>query len=167
VVPSNIPAELTIALADAQKVFEASGRDYDSLPKGFHFCGEHFAVEADRTCKEATEQGNDDFIPGRIFWVAMYDTDRAMGGREEGGWWFDYGTLVTDGKLYAEIGQLPTVHTHRSDAQKALQAMRLALEQLNEGNLEIGSVLCRDVYAAEIHENELPAFYPATRPRFE
>jgi len=166
-IPAETAPEPAIALAEAQRKSAESGGDSESLPKGFHFCSEHFAVEVDGACKEATERNEDDCIPGRIFWVAVYDTDRAFGGREEGGWWFDYGTLVSDGKLYAEIGLLPSVHTHLSDARKAQTAMRLALAPLNEGNPEIGSVLCRGVYAAEIHENELPPFYPAERPQYE
>jgi hypothetical protein len=155
-----------VTLAEACRIFEENGFDSDSLPKGFHFCGAHIAVELDGTCTEATEAGQDDFLHGDLLWVAAYDTNRAYGGPEEGGWWFDCGTLIT-GKLYAEIGLLPSVHTHRSEARKARRAMQLALVPLNEGKREIDSVCCDGVFSAEIHEDFLPAHYPAQRPFYE
>jgi hypothetical protein len=152
-------------LAEAQQMYvESNG---DKIAKGFHYCSEHFFVEADGTCESSTKNEHDDFTPGRLFWVGMYDTDRAFGGPAEGGWWFDYGELVTDARLYAEIGHLPSVHTHRSEAQTARDAMRLALAPLNEGRPKIGSVCSRGVYDAQMHENTLLTHYPATRPHYE
>ena len=39
---------------------------------------------------------------GRLFWVGLYLARREYGGPEEGGWFFDQGTLITDPDLYAK-----------------------------------------------------------------
>jgi hypothetical protein len=156
-----------VTLAEACRIFEEREFNTDSLPRGFHFCSEHVAVELDGSCKEATEQGQDDHIPGRLLWVGAYDADRMFGGPEEGGWWYEYGLLITDGRLYAQIGQLPSVHKYLSDAIRARNAMQLALDPLNQGKPDIDSVCCPGRCRAEIHEGSLPFEYPAQRPSWE
>jgi hypothetical protein len=151
--------------ADAQKIYDESAGDL--IPQNFHFCSTHSCIEADQTCAEATENGEDDIVPGRLLWCGLYETNRAYGGREEGGWWYDTGVSVTDARLYAEIGLMPSVHLSRSEAKAAREAMRAASAVLNKDRHEIGSVLCDGVYDAEIHEGQLPAYYPETRPRYE
>ena len=36
----------------------------------------------------------EDFSEVKVWTVAVYDVDRQYGGSEEGGWWFDTGTLI-------------------------------------------------------------------------
>jgi hypothetical protein len=36
----------------------------------------------------------EDFSEVKVWTVAVYDVDRQYGGPEEGGWWFDTGTLI-------------------------------------------------------------------------
>ncbi len=37
--------------------------------------------------------------PAKQWTVALYETGRAYGGPEEGGWWYDYGTLTEQEKM--------------------------------------------------------------------
>jgi hypothetical protein len=151
--------------ADAQKIYDESAGEL--IPKNFHFCTTHSCIEADQTCAEATANGEDDIVPGRLLWCGLFETNRAYGGREEGGWWYDTGVSVTDARLYAEIGLMPSVHLSISEAKAARDAMRTAAAVLNRDRHEIGSVLCDGIYDAEIHEGKLPAYYPETRPHYE
>lgn len=90
--------------------------------------------------------------------VAVYMTDRAYGGPEEGGWWFDYGEHVR------------TVRTFPNAARADAYAKRMnnVLDRtLNKGRREISSVLSEGRYSAEVHQGLAPQFYPETRPHYE
>lgn len=102
-----------------------------------------------------------------LYSVGLYLCDRAFGGREEGGWWYDTGQLVTDPAIYGAIGCLPTVHLTEEDANEARALMASRLTGINQGRREISSVASDGMYYAEIHEGMLPAYYPAQLPRYE
>lgn len=90
--------------------------------------------------------------------LAFYEINRAYGGPEEGGWWYDTGRLVrvfrvfkTEDKAYAA----------------ARRANRL-LEHLQRHNRPVDSIIYSgERHAAEVHENFAPASYPEARPRYE
>ena len=90
--------------------------------------------------------------------IAFYEIDRAYGGREEGGWWFDTGKLVRIGRTFKR----------RSAALKWMDRANHLLDIVQDGKRDVGSVLYDGGrYRAELHENIPPAFYPATRPHYE
>lgn len=103
----------------------------------------------------------------RLYWVGLYLEDRAYGGPEEGGWWYECGELVTDADIYTVLGLFPTCHTDEDAAYAASVAMNDACQELNKDRREISSVLSDGRYSASVHEDVLPPHFPATRPHYE
>jgi hypothetical protein len=91
--------------------------------------------------------------------VAVYLQDRAYGGREEGGWYYDCGEHVRTMRVFAS----------EQRAVQYCQRLNKKLDSaaLNEGRREISSVLSTGRYGAEIHYDLAPAFYPSQRPHYE
>lgn len=93
--------------------------------------------------------------------VAIYDCDRAYGGPEEGGWYFDCGELVR------------VVRTFKNE-EKALAFARryndlLHLQRQNGGGgrYDISSVCYQGGhYAAHVYERYAPEYYPKERPYY-
>ena len=90
--------------------------------------------------------------------LAFYEIDRVFGGSEEGGWWFDTGTLVR-------------IHSVRRDEARAVAAAVRAnrlLERLQRCSRSVRSVL----YTGGRHqlcafENIAPSYFPKVRPDYE
>ncbi len=90
------------------------------------------------------------------FFVNLYMGDRAFGGREEGGWWFDTGEFL-------RCMFVTTSKTKALAARDKIQ--RRVCDQMNEGRREKWSVLSQGVY--EIQMDEHPgADYPTGRPYY-
>ena len=90
--------------------------------------------------------------------VAVYLCDRAWGGPEEGGWWYDTGELVR------------IIRTFKDEERAAVHATRmnsLLNATINKGRRDISSVLSDGCYYAEVHENIAPQHYPERRPHYE
>jgi hypothetical protein len=90
--------------------------------------------------------------------VAFYEIDRAYGGPEEGGWYFNTGTLIR------------IARTFKSEDAAFAFARRanhiLAIIQC--GKRDLSSVLyVGGRYSAEVYDTLPPPFYPATRPYYE
>ncbi|MGE4404402.1 hypothetical protein [Pseudomonas sp.] len=90
--------------------------------------------------------------------LAIYEVDRAWGGPEEGGWWFDCGTLV---RIVRVVGSADRA------ASVALRANRL-LERLQRAKRPVSSI----AYEGGRHcvlafEDIAPPAYPAVTPRYE
>lgn len=68
-------------------VYEHNEVEYDDYNNGFYTLYNNLEVwhEQDR--------------PAKWWCVAVYETDRAYGGPEEGGWWYDCGVLVEHGRI--------------------------------------------------------------------
>ena len=94
--------------------------------------------------------------PEGPFHLNEYLTNRAFGGPEEGGWWYDTGTFV------ACHGTFPTV----ADAGAARDAMAPAIAARRQGRHPPDSVLCTGWPALRI-EPHAGRDFPATRPRYE
>ena len=88
-------------------------------------------------------------------YVCAYDTNRAWGGPEEGGWWFDTGIM---------LASIPCETDEQVEEAKARLLKRYGPEF--EGNHEIGSVLCEGVLGIYV-QDEPGADYPTQRPHYE
>ncbi len=90
--------------------------------------------------------------------VALYEIDRAYGGPEEGGWWYDCGELRR---------VLRVVPGADAAYDLAARANRL-MERLQRGKRDVGSVIyAGGRYAAEVFEETAPRAFPETRPHYE
>ncbi len=90
--------------------------------------------------------------------VAVYLVDKAYGGPEEGGWWYNAGEAVR------------LIRTFKSETKASLFACRiqhLLDKTLNKGRREISSVLSTGRYYAEVHDGIPPQVYPEVTPRYE
>ena len=86
------------------------------------------------------------------FHVNTYEIDRAYGGPEEGGWWFDTGEVVKSTRCESE-----------AQAER-LVAIRKS-EYRNTG--DVGSVAYRGGEYRTVIEPDPGADYPTERPHFE
>ena len=94
--------------------------------------------------------------PAGPFHLNEYRTNRAFGGPEEGGWWYDTGTFV------ACRGTYPTVDA----ATAARDAMAPAIAERRQGLHPPDSVLCTGWPVLRI-EPHAGVDFPRTRPRYE
>lgn len=92
-----------------------------------------------------------------MHYVNLYLTNRAYGGREEGGWWYDTGEPVRSFAFYT-----------RTKAMRCLAMVNRIAECRNklERRRPPHSVLCDGWYAARIEHIPATA-YPMTRPHYE
>lgn len=102
-----------------------------------------------------------------FYTVAVYLEDRAYGGPEEGGWWYDYGERIDDPEV---TGCVPAIF-RASELAMAEDCCRLTNERLNEtvnkGRHEISSVLSEGRYVAQVCEGYPVAHFPETKPYYE
>ena len=113
----------------------------------------------------------------KTYTVAIYLCDRAYGGPEEGGWWYDTGLRLDDVEEAKALGinpnDLRTVFEGAGpEAEKEAFDYCHTLNQsldahVNGDRPEISSVLSEGRYHAEVHDSEPPKYYPATTPHYE
>jgi len=90
--------------------------------------------------------------------VAIYLVDRAYGGPEEGGWWYNAGEAVR------------LIRTFKNEDKACVFAnrmQRLLDKTLNKGRRDISSVLSTGRYYAEVHDSIPPQVYPEVTPHYE
>lgn len=100
-------------------------------------------------------------------WVALYMVTRQYGGPEEGGWWYDAGTLVTDVEIYRTAGTTPAAFLPDDvEGADALAArLNAAAEQMNFGRRPLHSVISTGIFEVHCIASEaLPTSFPAARP---
>ena len=89
--------------------------------------------------------------------IAFYEIDRAYGGLEEGGWYYDRGELQRTFKVTKNL----------EHARALAQRANNLLDRL-QTKLDVGSVTYKGGrFQAEVHENFAPKFYPEIRPTYE
>lgn len=86
--------------------------------------------------------------------VAVMLEDRAFGGNEEGGWW------------YNTSERIETHYAANNDVLAKIMA-RLEREYSNEGRRPISSVLSEGLYRIKLCRNVPPKYEPAYRPHYE
>jgi hypothetical protein len=90
--------------------------------------------------------------------VAFYEIDRAYGGPEEGGWWFDTGSFVRMSRTFK------TEAAAYAYARRANALLRV----IQRCGRDVSSVLYEGgQHAARVYDHLPPPFYPATRPCYE
>lgn len=92
------------------------------------------------------------------FLVSIYHVDMAYGGSEEGGWWYDRGSIVR------------TVKTFKNEDLACAYCRKLNAKLdglVNKHFRPKSSVISDGVYEAHIHENHAPKGFPETRPYYE
>ena len=94
------------------------------------------------------------------YFVTVFLSDRAYGGPEEGGWWYDCGERLKDRRVF--------VFQNEDDAIAFSRRYNERLAKWpNKNRRDINSVLSEGVYTAEIFEDSLPDYYPTQRPHYE
>lgn len=105
---------------------------------------------------------DNDMLP-EIFYVTIYLVDRAYGGAEEGGWWYDTGEPVLE-PIEGESRQRS--FDSLDDATAYLKSLNPIIERLNEGRPDISSVLSQGRYHGYL-ETHPPESFPGERPHYE
>jgi hypothetical protein len=102
------------------------------------------------------------------FWtVAIFMVDRAYGGPEEGGWWYDHGRPIEHIPDGINPHDLMTVFTDEDEATSYRETLQASLDaHINKGRRAISSVLSEGEYRAVVCPG-WPAPFPATRPVYE
>lgn len=95
------------------------------------------------------------------FILCVYDAALAFGGPEEGGWWYEVGSLVQT-KTY-----------NRKPTKREVDLFYKKIEKMNraEDRTDITSVNSRGSYVGRVHEGSTgkwnaPEFYPTRRPYY-
>ena len=105
---------------------------------------------------------------GGLWWVAVYLQDRIYGGPEEGGWFCDRSTLITDPGIYATLQVSPAAFITQAEANLHADRMRVGLAVLNEGRRPTWSILSTGIYEVEtIQADTPPRYYPEYRHTYE
>ena len=77
----------------------------------------------------------------KLRYVNVYMVDRAYGGPEEGGWWYDYGV------------PLKSMPTTALKAERLCVCVRRWVDAQNEGRVSISSVASEGMYSARIEDH--------------
>jgi hypothetical protein len=90
--------------------------------------------------------------------IAIYEVDRAFGGHEENGWWYDCGQLTSI---------LATTRTAEQAHRVAARVNRL-LARLQRGKRPVSSVAYDGGrYQAIVFDQLAPTHFPVEQPRYE
>ena len=101
-----------------------------------------------------------------VWVVGIYDMDKAYGGDEEGGWWYEYGTLLK--AIRKTFVDMHSAYAYVSRIQK-----KLNVRYNDRGPLsDMGSILCDGIVTAKlqssnVHKEDLLSDYPEDRPYYQ
>ena len=100
----------------------------------------------------------------KFYTVAIYMEDRAFGGHEEGGWYYDVAELVMEPRAAVLLRGFDK----EEDAFAYADTLNdTTIPQWNEGRPEVSSVSSEGRYHAIVNEGMPKPFYPETRPHYE
>ena len=98
----------------------------------------------------------------KFTYINVYLADRAYGGAEEGGWYYDYGIPVESRRVLS-----PTDYTNpHSEYETELIFLTARYDRLNQGRPEIHSVISEGRYVV-VEEEEFARAYPYKAPHYE
>lgn len=120
-----------------------------------HLVAEGKYDEALAACPKCKGEGR---YPLRFpYYVTVYQVDQAYGGREEGGWWYDIGTVLETFQVYSE--------EHLAIVEKELEAY---YNDPDDRRLRWGRTSAAGGYDIDIVASEsMGRSYPEERPRYE
>ena len=95
------------------------------------------------------------------YFVAVYLADRAYGGPEEGGWWYDCGELVRVVRLFR------TEESACEYARRLNRKLRSRRVGPNVGRREKWSMASDGEYEAHAYTDFAPQCFPDRRPHYE
>jgi len=99
----------------------------------------------------------------KFSYINVYLADRAYGGPEEGGWYYDYGIPVESRRVLSPAeGEVNPY----SEYQEELEFMESRYYRLNQNRPEVHSVLSEGRYVVTI-EDEFARAYPYKCPHYE
>jgi len=103
-----------------------------------------------------------------LYWVGLFLVDLAYGGPEEGGWWYQAGTLVADPKMYEELGGGPAGFVGHAEAAAYRQRLDASVAILNADRPAIEASNSIGVYEVRLARGQvLPTHFPEHRPHYE
>jgi len=90
--------------------------------------------------------------------VAFYRIDREYGGPEEGGWYYDSGSLIRVSRVTFDEAEAMRIVARANDLLRFLQRHKRP----------VGSVVyAGDRYQARVYRNNAPDYYPQETPYYE
>ena len=104
-------------------------------------------------CREPLENAATEIAP---YYLNEYRTNRAWGGPEEGGWWYDTGEFLATRGSYKS----------RAGAEQARETLESEFARKQEECYPPSSVLC-DGWPELLVEREPGQSFPTERPRYE
>ena len=117
--------------------------------------------------------------PAPFYTVAIYLVDKAYGGHEEGGWWFEYGDRIDEPRDGIRAEHLLTVfyqydHLDKGSAEnqahyyaESLQKLLDVSANIGEHERQISSMASNGQYFAMVHPGFPPQYFPERKPRYE
>lgn len=106
-----------------------------------------------------------------FYTVAIFLVDRAYGGPEEGGWWYDTGTRVDSTDEHGQT-DVPKIFQDQDAADAFARHVNEALDAPPLGantkrRSDIGSVLSQGRYQAQVCGGYPKPYWPDQRPHYE
>ena len=90
--------------------------------------------------------------------IAIYEADRQFGGPEEGGWWYESGTLC----------RIVATEVNEERAYDTCYRVQRILNCLQRNKRSISSVAYRGGrHVAQVFRHTAPQAYPEVRPHYE
>ena len=110
---------------------------------------------------DAERRANITIESAEFSYINVYLVDRAYGGPEEGGWYYDYGNPVESRRVRVDWPQpIPDEYSHQ------LEFLKERYDKLNEGRPSIHSVLSEGRYKV-IEEDRFARSWPEKTPHYE
>ena len=131
-------------------------RHKDTAPQG----ADVVESDAEYDVKRRANVGADN---AEFTYINVYLADRAYGGSEEGGWWYDYGIPVESRRV--KLPSSGAVNPY-SEYQEELEFMESRYYRLNQNRPEIYSVRSEGRYVV-VEEDNFAKPYPDTIPHYE
>lgn len=107
----------------------------------------------------------------QFYTVAVYLIDKAYGGPEEGGWWYECGERIDEKLDTPDNGNIavPRIFTDEDEASEYTQDLqgRLDVHFNAHRRSDIGSVLSEGRYVARMCDGYPEPGFPAVRPHYE
>jgi hypothetical protein len=154
-------------LATLRAEFKESKMNVNELNLADHMNGVHEedpVADCSLCINEFVDKANVAAERRASYVVALYHQEMAYGGREEGDWWYDRGTLVRVLKVFRNSDR---AHEYGQRLNQRLKSRKFGP---NKGARPYSSVLSDGEYRAHVMDsgiNGVPTYFPAQRPHYE